>query len=115
MDDEQMALLGARAEELARVLRGTYTIAKRVYDMRMQDAAVDYISDVPALLAEVERLQAENAALREIVEVVANAKGGGTSGLYFAVPDDGSFANGFDEDYALHVYDKARALLGKSN
>lgn len=61
---------------------------------------------------EICALQAQNAALREIVQAVANASGGSTAALFLNVPraEDGSI----DPDYAMHLMLRARALLKES-
>ena len=91
--------------------RGDWQLFKRIEKasgFAMRDELRRQVEE-RALRTEAERLRAENAALREIVGAVANARGGGTSGLYLTVPE----TDPLDDEYAWHLVQKARALLSK--
>jgi hypothetical protein len=128
MTDEELTVIKARIGNLEAVLAvGPATFAD-LMPAQLQQIAIAYSRDVPALLAEVEHLQqsvttqeevhkvieAENTALREIARAVAalpihDTWHGNTIELY-----DCEYFHVFDED-AHALVDRARTLLEEAS
>lgn len=68
---------------------------------------------IEGLRAEVEHLHAEIAAMRPMVAVLAEACDGETESIRFRVPNDTSFAEGFDPLYAWHLIERAREFIAQ--
>ena len=104
---DRLAGIAARAgQHPLLVFDETQDMAMRV---RIRDAFADRIvllRHAAALAAEVERLRTENAAMREIVQAVAHASGGG-----MRYTDNTSCISFAGTGTASEIEIKARALL----
>jgi hypothetical protein len=104
LSDEQLEVIRWRAGECA---------GASFWMLPVQLIETSYRQDIPALLVEVDRLRAENAALRNIAEAMAK---------YYPLPVEGWFECDFCDARSYGADDfghrsncpvtKARALLG---